>query len=109
MKQSVSPSFIEPDSERLLPSGDEAGTAPEDRAFRPDIQGMRAVAVVLVVCAHVGIPRMGYGVIGVDVFFVISGFVITGILLRERAATGHTGLVAFYGRRARRIIRWQYS
>jgi peptidoglycan/LPS O-acetylase OafA/YrhL len=104
MKQSVSPSFIEPDSERLLPSGDEAGTAPEDRAFRPDVQGMRAVAVVLVVCAHVGIPRMGYGVIGVDVFFVISGFVITGILLRERAATGHTGLVAFYGRRARRII-----
>jgi peptidoglycan/LPS O-acetylase OafA/YrhL len=47
---------------------------------------------------------MSRGVIGVDVFFVISGFVITGVLLRERAATGHTGLVAFYGRRARRII-----
>ena len=87
-------------SQRLLPSGDEAGTAPEDRSFRPDIQGLRAVAVMLVVFAHVGIPRMGNGVIGVDVFFVISGFVITGVLLRERAATGHTGIVNFYGRRA---------
>ncbi len=65
---------------------------------------MRAVAVLLVVFSHVGIPGMADGIVGVDVFFVISGFVITGLLLRERAATGHTGIVAFYGRRARRII-----
>lgn len=89
---------------RLLPSGDEAGTAPEDRAFRPDVQGMRAVAVMLVVLSHVGIPGLYRGIIGVDVFFVVSGFVITGLLLRERMATGHTGIVVFYGRRARRII-----
>ena len=98
------PPSTAPPVQRLLGSGDEAGTAPEDRAFRPDIQGMRAVAVLLVVFSHVGIPGMADGIVGVDVFFVISGFVITGLLLRERAATGHTGIVAFYGRRARRII-----
>jgi len=89
---------------RFLQSGDEAGSAPEDRAFRPDIEGLRAVAVLLVVTDHVGISHLPAGYIGVDVFFVISGFVITGILLRERVATGRTGLMAFYGRRARRII-----
>lgn len=89
---------------RFLQSGDEAGTAPEDRAFRPDIEGLRAVAVLLVLCGHVGIAHLHAGYIGVDVFFVISGFVITGILLRERVTTGRTGILAFYGRRARRII-----
>ncbi len=59
---------------------------------------------MLVVFAHAAIPGFAAGPIGVDVFFVISGFVITGVLLRERAATGHTGILAFYGRRARRII-----
>ena len=88
---------------RFLASGDEAGTAPEDRAFRPDVEGLRAVAVLLVVLYHVGVPHLG-GYIGVDVFFVISGYVITGLLLRERSATAHTSLVAFYGRRCRRII-----
>jgi len=89
---------------RFLASGDEAGTAPEDRAFRPDVEGLRAVAVLLVVLYHVGIPHLGGGYVGVDVFFVISGYVITGLLLRERTATGRTSLLAFYGRRARRII-----
>ena len=88
---------------RFLASGDEAGTAPEDRAFRPDVEGLRAVAVLLVVLYHVGIPHLG-GYVGVDVFFVISGYVITGLLLRERSATGRTSLLAFYGRRSRRII-----
>jgi peptidoglycan/LPS O-acetylase OafA/YrhL len=89
---------------RFLPSGDEAGSAPEDRAFRPDIEGLRAVAVLLVMSDHLGINRLPAGFIGVDVFFVISGFVITGILLRERVTTGRTRLLTFYGRRARRII-----
>ena len=90
--------------ERLLPSGDEAGTPPGDRGFRPDIQGMRAVAVLLVVLSHAQVTAFRGGFIGVDVFFVISGFVITGLLLRERSATGKTNILAFYGRRARRII-----
>ena len=89
---------------RSTASGDEAGTAPEDRPFRPDVQGLRAVAILLVVLYHAAIPGISGGYIGVDVFFVISGFVITGVLLRERVATGRTSIVAFYGRRARRII-----
>ena len=71
--------------------------------FRPDIQGLRAVAVALVVAAHVtGWPAGGF--IGVDVFFVISGFLITGLLLRERARTGRISFGGFYVRRARRML-----
>jgi peptidoglycan/LPS O-acetylase OafA/YrhL len=91
-------------TERYLPTGDEAGTAPEDRAFRPDIEGLRAVAVVLVVLLHVGVAHVQGGTVGVDVFFVISGFVITGVLLRDNASTGGIGFVQFYARRARRIL-----
>ncbi len=83
---------------------DESGTAPGDRRFRPDVQGLRAVAILLVVLYHASVPGVRGGYVGVDVFFVISGFVITGVLLRERASTGSTSILAFYGRRARRII-----
>jgi peptidoglycan/LPS O-acetylase OafA/YrhL len=89
---------------RFLASGAESGTAPGDRPFRPDVEGLRAVAVLLVVLFHSGVSALSGGFIGVDVFFVISGFVITGVLLRERAATGSTSVLAFYGRRCRRII-----
>ena len=54
-----------------------------DSGFRPDIQGMRAIAVMLVVLNHAGVPGLGGGYVGVDVFFVISGFLITGLLLHE--------------------------
>jgi len=90
--------------ERFLPSGEEAGTAPDDRKFRPDVEGLRAVAVVLVVLYHAGFPQLSGGFVGVDVFFVISGFVITGLLLRERTGTGRTSIIDFYARRARRIL-----
>jgi peptidoglycan/LPS O-acetylase OafA/YrhL len=93
-----------PTIERFRTAADEAGTAPEDRRFRPDVQGLRAVAVVLVVLFHAHVPTLTGGYVGVDVFFVISGFVITGVLLRERASTGSNSIVTFYGRRARRII-----
>lgn len=73
-------------------------------AFRPEIEGMRGVAVLLVVLFHAGIAGVGGGFIGVDVFFVISGFLITGLLLRERELTGSVDLVRFYARRARRIL-----
>jgi peptidoglycan/LPS O-acetylase OafA/YrhL len=85
-------------------TADEAGTAPGDRRFRPDVEGLRAVAVLLVVLYHANLPGLSGGFVGVDVFFVISGFVITGLLLRERTATSATSLVSFYGRRARRIL-----
>ena len=92
------------EEDRLLDSGDEAGTAPGDRKFRPDVEGLRAVAIVLVVLYHAGVPRLTGGFVGVDVFFVLSGFVITGLLLREHAASGKNRLLAFYGRRSRRIL-----
>ncbi len=87
-----------------LATADEPGTAPGDRRFRPDVEGLRAVAVVLVVLYHADLRGLSGGFVGVDVFFVISGFVITGLLLREREASGSTSLVSFYGRRARRIL-----
>ncbi|WP_345752733.1 acyltransferase family protein [Microbacterium rhizophilus] len=71
--------------------------------FRYDIQGLRAVAVVLVVLDHAfHVPAGGF--VGVDVFYVISGFLITGLLLRELDQTGSVSLRAFYARRARRIV-----
>ena len=71
--------------------------------FRPDIEGLRAVAVGLVVADHVfGWPAGGF--IGVDVFFVISGFLITSLLVRERARTGRISFRGFYARRARRLF-----
>ena len=51
--------------------------------FRPDVEGLRAVAIVAVVGYHVGLPGFGGGFVGVDVFFVISGFLITGLLVAE--------------------------
>ena len=90
--------------DRHTAARDEAGTAPGDRRFRPDVQGLRAVAILMVVLFHAGIPGVSGGYVGVDVFFVISGFVITGVLLREREIKGRTSILNFYGRRARRII-----
>lgn len=80
-----------------------AGPAPTPAGFRADIEGLRAVAVGLVVLDHaLGWPHGGF--IGVDVFFVISGFLITGLLLKEHARTGRISFVDFYRRRARRIL-----
>jgi peptidoglycan/LPS O-acetylase OafA/YrhL len=90
--------------EQLLISGYEAGTAPEDRRFRPDVEGLRAVAVILVVLYHANVPFITGGYVGVDVFFVISGFVITGLLLRDLHGTGHISIINFYARRLRRIL-----
>jgi peptidoglycan/LPS O-acetylase OafA/YrhL len=79
---------------------------PEDypAEFRPDIQAMRALAVLLVVLYHASIPGVHGGFFGVDVFFVVSGFVITNVLLRERAARDTTSIPGFYARRIRRIL-----
>ncbi|MGH3054306.1 MAG: acyltransferase family protein, partial [Gaiellaceae bacterium] len=73
-------------------------------AHREDIQGLRAVAVLLVVLTHAGVGFMAGGFVGVDVFFVLSGFLITGLLLAEARKTGSVSLLGFYVRRARRIL-----
>ena len=72
--------------------------------FRPDIEGLRAVAIIAVLLYHVRLPGFPGGFIGVDVFYVISGFLITGLLRRELLNTGRVGLVSFYARRARRLL-----
>jgi peptidoglycan/LPS O-acetylase OafA/YrhL len=93
-----------PSLAQLQPSGEEAGSPPGDRQFRPDVEGLRAVAIVLVVMLHFGVPHLAGGIVGVDVFFVISGFVITGLLLRETTRTGSISFLDFYARRARRLL-----
>lgn len=75
-----------------------------DSGFRGDIEGLRAVAVLAVVLFHAGVPGVGGGYVGVDVFFVISGFLITGLLWREVATNGTVRLRRFYGARARRLL-----
>jgi peptidoglycan/LPS O-acetylase OafA/YrhL len=72
--------------------------------FRPDIEGLRAVAIGAVLLYHVGVPWAAGGFVGVDVFFVISGFLITGLLVREWSARGTIDLAAFYARRFRRLL-----
>jgi peptidoglycan/LPS O-acetylase OafA/YrhL len=71
--------------------------------YRADIDGLRAVAVLVVVLYHLGLPAFPGGFVGVDVFFVISGYLITSIILTELRAGTFT-LTGFYERRARRIL-----
>lgn len=77
--------------------------APDD-GYRRDIQGLRAVAVILVIGCHLGIPGFAGGFVGVDIFFVVSGFVITNLLLREVSKGPGVGLADFYCRRILRIV-----
>jgi peptidoglycan/LPS O-acetylase OafA/YrhL len=72
--------------------------------FRPDIEGLRAIAVLLVVLYHCGVDVFGGGYLGVDVFFVLSGFLITSLMLAEIESTQRLSFGAFYGRRARRLL-----
>ncbi|MEX2503314.1 MAG: acyltransferase family protein [Egicoccus sp.] len=78
--------------------------APERPRHRPDIEGLRAVAVMLVLLFHADVPGFDGGYVGVDVFFVLSGFLITRLLLDERDRTGTIRLREFYARRLRRLL-----
>ena len=70
----------------------------------PALDGIRAIAVALVLAAHGGVPGLSGGFLGVDVFFVLSGFLITSLLLDEIGRTGRIGLKGFWIRRARRLL-----
>lgn len=72
--------------------------------YRPDIDGLRALAVISVILFHAGVPGLGGGYVGVDVFFVISGYLITRLLEQPREDSTRYSLAKFYLRRARRIL-----
>ena len=78
-------------------------------AYRPEIDGLRAIAVVAVILYHAQITIFGQqlfknGFLGVDIFFVISGYLITSIILKELITTGSFSFNRFYKRRIRRIL-----
>jgi peptidoglycan/LPS O-acetylase OafA/YrhL len=72
--------------------------------FRPDIEGLRGIAILLVLLFHAGLPWTPGGFVGVDVFFVISGFLITGKLWRESQQPGGLNITRFYAWRIRRLL-----
>ena len=71
---------------------------------RADIEGLRAVAVLAVLLFHAGVPGLAGGYVGVDVFFVVSGFLITSLLVSEKESSGSISLSSFYARRVRRLL-----
>ncbi|HYN68026.1 MAG TPA: acyltransferase family protein [Ornithinibacter sp.] len=85
-----------------MPTADRGGKE-EQAGFRPDIEGLRAVAILTVLAYHAGLPLRG-GFVGVDIFFVISGFLITGLLVAELERSGSISWVRFVGRRIRRLL-----
>lgn len=72
--------------------------------FRPDVEGLRAAAIVAVLLYHAGVPVVSGGYVGVDVFFVISGFLITRLLISELERSGAVSVARFYARRAKRLL-----
>ncbi len=78
--------------------------AKADQGFNQSIQGMRGIAILLVLLNHAGLPGFDGGFVGVDIFFVISGYLIGGLLLREVMTKGTIDLWSFYARRCRRLL-----
>ena len=95
------PTMVRPRPADEPPSRSEATPG---RGFRGDVEGLRAVAVGLVLLYHAGLSLVPGGFVGVDVFFVISGFLITGLLVKELRKTGRISLAGFYARRAKRLL-----
>ena len=94
----------EVETQRVDTSTPDTGTTRSERRFRPEVQALRALAVLLVLVYHISPPTLPGGYVGVDVFFVISGFLITGHLWREASTTGGVSLRRFWAARARRIL-----
>ncbi|WP_435405782.1 acyltransferase family protein [Mycolicibacterium parafortuitum] len=95
----------------MLPSADSLSVRQDGlsgrrtpKEFRPDIEGLRGITLVAILLFHAQVPGAGGGFVGPDIFFVISGFVITGQLWNQISETGTIGLRSFYGSRARRLL-----
>jgi peptidoglycan/LPS O-acetylase OafA/YrhL/lysophospholipase L1-like esterase len=87
-----------------LTSAPPSATPTTTLARQPALDGLRGLAVALVVAFHAGVPGTGGGYLGVSVFFTLSGFLITWLLIDEHGATGGVRIGAFYARRARRLL-----
>ena len=72
--------------------------------YRPALDGLRALSVAAVIAYHAGLSWIPGGFLGVEVFFVVSGFLITALMLEERESTGRLSLGAFWVRRSRRLL-----
>ena len=72
--------------------------------YRADLEGLRAIAILLVIAVHAGVPSLGGGFVGVDIFFVLSGFLISGLIVQETSTTGRFSFTKFYVRRLRRLM-----
>src|SRR5687768_8736146 len=94
------PDAAGPPVPRPVPPTERAGSS----GRRPDIDGLRALAILLVVAYHAHVPGLSAGFIGVDIFFVVSGFLITRLIVDEIDRTDDLRLGAFWIRRARRLL-----
>ena len=83
---------------------DRSTTRPTTFAYQPALDGVRAVSVALVVLFHAGVPFLPAGYLGVSVFFTLSGFLITSLLLAEESRTSTIRVASFYGRRMKRLL-----
>ncbi|CAN5608434.1 peptidoglycan O-acetyltransferase OatA [soil metagenome] len=79
-------------------------TAPKKLGYQPSLDGLRAISVLAVILYHADFPMLPGGFLGVEVFFVVSGFLITSLLLEERSSTGMINLKQFWIRRGRRLL-----
>jgi peptidoglycan/LPS O-acetylase OafA/YrhL len=99
----IFPLIAAPDATCSIKAIDSITSVPNIRQI-PEIDGLRAIAILLVAFFHAGLPGVTGGYIGVDVFFVISGFLITRLLVDEVAQTGTIDILDFYARRVRRLL-----
>ncbi len=91
-------------ADSVSPTEEAQGQRSARKEFRPDIEGLRALTLLAILLFHADVPGVDGGFVGPDIFFIISGFVITGQLWREVSTTGTVGLRPFYGARARRLL-----
>src|SRR5699024_8094719 len=89
---------------RIVSASPSKTAAPSRSTFRAELQGLRALAVGLVLLFHLWPDYVSGGFVGVDVFFVVSGFLITGHLYRELSGTGRILLSKFWARRVMRLL-----
>jgi peptidoglycan/LPS O-acetylase OafA/YrhL len=104
LRLSLSLSAVETRTEGVLMAATVGALGAGERSYRTDIDGLRALSILLVVAFHAGWDRFSGGYVGVDVFFVLSGYLITGLLVKEYRTQGRISLTEFYARRIRRLL-----